>query len=281
MSDFLASMAAASHQRLIAARAVIPEAALREQAKAHKPPAPLVRSGFDLIAEIKWRSPSAGRLRSPGDGALEAVSTRARSYERAGAAALSVLTEPARFGGALEHLTAAARAVSIPALRKDFLVDPYQILEARAAGASGVLLITRMLDDLRLSEMLDAAAEWGMFVLLEAFDAVELDRAGQAASSTDAEVLVGLNARNLVTLAVDPDRLDRLADRFPPGFARVAESGLLHPDDAGRLASLGYDAALVGSALMTATSPETLVADMIRAGRHARGKAEDPACESE
>src|SRR5690606_28046720 len=156
-------------------------------------------------------------------------------------------------------------------MRKDFLVSPRQVLEARAAGAGGVLLIVAMLDDAALGEMLAAAREQGLFVLLEAFDEPDLERAAAllAGGTTpgDALVLVGVNSRDLRTLAVDPERLARLAPRLPAGIAAVAESGLHTPADAATAAALGYRLALVGTALMRAADPARLAADMLAAGR--------------
>lgn len=264
--NFLSHMAADS-----AARAPAPgaEAALLTACRATPPAPPLRLSGFDLVAEIKRHSPAEGALQADTD-----VGARAAAYAGAGAAAVSVLTEPTRFGGSLGDLAAAASALAplgVPAMRKDFLVDPRQVLEARAAGAGGVLLIVAMLDDAALGEMLAAAREQGLFVLLEAFDEPDLERAAAllagGATPGDAPVLVGVNTRDLRTLAVDPERLARLAPHLPAGIAAVAESGLHTPADAAAAAALGYRLALVGTALMRAADPERLAADMLAAGR--------------
>ena len=170
--DFLADMATSSRDRTEVARARVPASELRARSR-DLPPAPRLRlspQGFDLIAEMKLRSPAVGALR---DARHEDVTQRVLAYADAGAAAVSVLTEPSRFDGDLVHLAQAAAALAphgIPAMRKDFLVDPYQVLEARAAGAGGVLLILRMLPRAALEALLDAALEHGLFVLLEAFD---------------------------------------------------------------------------------------------------------------
>jgi indole-3-glycerol phosphate synthase len=159
-------------------------------------------------------------------------------------------------------------------LRKDFLVEPYQVFEARAAGAAGVLLIARMVDDARLLEMVDAAREMQIFVLIEAFDADDLARAGEAACActrVGVDALVGLNTRDLVDLSVDRGRLRRLRDGFPPDVPRVAESGLSSEQDVREVAALGYQVALVGSALMKVTDPAKHVAQMIAAGRQVKG----------
>jgi indole-3-glycerol phosphate synthase len=264
--SFLAQMADASAGRVRQARAAGSEAMLLTACRDMPPPAPLRPGDFDLIAEVKRHSPAEGAL-----GADTDVAGRAVSYAAAGAAAVSVLTEPARFGGGLEDLATAAgalRGAGIPAMRKDFLVDPWQVLEARAAGAGGVLLIVAMLDDGVLREMLAAAREHALFVLLEAFDEADLERAAPLArGAQDAPVLVGVNSRDLRTLAVDPERLARLAPELPAGVPAVAESGLHTADDAAAVAALGYRLALVGTALMRAEDPGALAGAMLAAGR--------------
>ena len=259
MSDFLSEMALISHARAGSLDEVLLDA------RAHHRPAPptLKVEGFGLIAEIKFSAPSVGVLQADRDPIAAAVE-RAISYESAGAGAISVLTEPTRFGGSLEHLAAVADAVQIPVMRKDFLVDPAQILEARAYGAAGVLLIVRMLDDARLDQMMELADELGVFVLLEAFDSEDLGRA-----SRYPKALVGLNCRNLRTLAVEPARFSDHIDAFPGDVLKVAESGVETVEDIRRIAELGYEMALVGTALMRADEPEKLVAAMIAAGRDA------------
>ena len=272
--DFLTTMARSSELRARDARAREPETMLRQRVPA--PPPPLRLDGrFDLVAELKLRSPAQGVL-SSGDTDLE---HRITAYARGGAAVVSVLTEPDRFDGSLDHLARAAHTLAplgVPAMRKDFLVDPYQLLEARVAGAGGALLIVRMLTHARLVELADAAAALGLFVLLEAFDAEEVamaaDVAAQWRGAADA-CLIGVNSRDLVTLKVVPDRLEMLASALPSAYPRVAESGLASPADAARLATAGYTLALVGSALMSAAEPEVLVREMIAHGRAALGHA--------
>ena len=254
--SLLEHMAEASAER---ARAASPLVELRARI-ADRPPAPaLRREGFEVIAEVKRSAPSAGRLAGSAEDGHRAgfAVAQARAYVAGGAAAISVLTEPSRFDGDLADLEAVAAAVPVPAMRKDFLVDPIQVYEARAAGAGGVLLILRMLDDARLAALLDAAEELGLFVLLEAFDAEDLARV-----PADCRHLVGLNCRDLGTLEVEPDRFAALAGAFPAGCVRVAESGLETPEDAARVRSLGYDLGLVGTALMRASDPTALVAAM-------------------
>jgi len=285
--DFLAGMAASSRIRADAAKAALPEAELRARI-VDLPPAPRLKlssAGFDLIAEMKLRSPAVGALRAASE---EDPAARTRLYAEAGAAAVSVLTEPSRFDGALAHLERAAAALAplgVPAMRKDFLVDPYQVLEARAAGAGGVLLILRMLPRAALEALLDTALEQGLFVLLEAFDDEDValaerllgsrrgPRAAGTAAGADAgdSLLLGVNCRDLVTLQVVPGRLEAMADRLPTWIPRVAESGLATPADAARLAVCGYDMALVGSALMTGGAPRDLAGAMLSAARDALG----------
>jgi indole-3-glycerol phosphate synthase len=166
--------------------------------------------------------------------------------------------------------------LGVPAMRKDFLVDPYQLHEARAHGAGGALLIVTMLDRARLLELIDCAAELGLFVLLETFDAADVAVAHELCvrwRGAASDCLVGVNSRNLQTLQVVPARLEELAPALPRGFPRVAESGLAVPADAARLARAGYDLALVGTALMTSHDPGALAGAMIAAGRSAASTA--------
>ncbi|MFM8845448.1 MAG: indole-3-glycerol phosphate synthase TrpC [Gammaproteobacteria bacterium] len=284
--DFLAAMAASSRDRVAVARTALPEAELRARIRdlAPGPRLSLSAQGFDLLAEMKLRSPALGQLRSAAEDDLE---QRVVRYAAAGAAAVSVLTEPSRFDGTLDHLCRASRVLAthgVPTMRKDFLVDPYQILEARAAGAGGVLLIIRMLSDSTLAALLEAALEQNLFVLLETFSEQDIAAAvrllethgilGQGADRArqGAQVLLGVNCRDLVSLQVVPGRLEQLVDALPRELPRVAESGLIDADDAGRLAAAGYDLALVGSALMSGDHPRDLASRMLAAGRSARRK---------
>src|SRR5271170_4819199 len=236
--------------------------ALERRARQAPRAAPLRLSadGFDVIAELKLRSPAAGVLADESQDWLGRVA----SYARGGAAAVSVLTEPSRFDGSLEHLRRAAAALKplgVPAMRKDFLVDPYQVLEARAAGAGGVLVILRMLSRARIAELLDVAAEHGMFVLLEAFDEADLETAREVLTSraprrpeqcaaAAESILIGINCRDLQTLKVVKERFAGLAPLLPAGWPAVAESGVASAADAGRMRQLGYRAALIGTSLM-------------------------------
>jgi len=263
-------MAQASHARVQLARRTLAESALIERARRAPAAAPLQLDsrGFDLIAELKLRSPAAGVLtRAP-----VAIADYVRVYAHAGAAAVSVLTEPDRFAGALEHLETAAAALAplqVPAMRKDFLVDPYQLLEARAAGAGGALLIVRMLSAAQLDGLLDCARELGLFVLLEAFDEEDLERVRAIAAVHAARItlLAGVNCRDLTTLEVVPQRLEQLASLLPAGVPGVAESGIACAADARRAADAGYQLALVGSALMQSADPGSLARALLAAGR--------------
>jgi len=269
--DFLAAMARASRERVARALSLCPQRVLQARASALPPATALKLSedGFDLIAEVKLRSPAAGQLRDGGEG----IAARVAAYADAGAAAISVLTEPSRFDGALSHLTQAVQSLAgrIPVMRKDFLVDAYQVYEARVAGAGGVLIILRMLTRAQVDALLEAAAQLGLFALLEAFDDVDLKLAAELVReyAERASLLVGVNCRDLVTLKVVPGRLEALAPLLPRTVPRVAESGVTTGADAARLAAEGYDVALVGSALMQSGNPLALAASMLTAGRAA------------
>jgi indole-3-glycerol phosphate synthase len=270
MNDFLGEMAQSSAARAARARRSESLDALDRRARQTPGPPPLVLSadGFDVIAELKLRSPAAGVL----EDAAADWRERIAAYARAGAAAVSVLTEPSRFDGALDHLCEAARILTplkVPAMRKDFLVDPYQVLEARAAGASGVLVILRMLQREQSAELMAAAAEHGLFVLLEAFDAGDLELARDllAAGRHPGPVLVGVNCRDLVTLQVTQERFVELAPLLPPGAIAVAESGVSTAGDACRVRRLGYRLALIGTALMRRDDPVALLTEILGAAR--------------
>lgn len=275
--DFLDTMKRQSEERTEAARALRDFEQLWDAALDAPAPRSINHSIFDIIAEIKASSPSEGVLRATSpDTAIEEAVAQARLYEAAGAAAISVLTEPTKFGGSLDHLRAVAAAVSIPVMRKDFLTADYQVVEAREAGASGVLLIARMLSDDDLFEMTDLARDLGMFCLIEAFDGSDLSRVNRlvvlrghefARGDHVGRLYMGLNSRDLATLKIDPTQFEVLKQFIPTGFPSVAESGINTPDDAARVARLGYNLALVGSSLMKAKDPQSLAAAMIQAGR--------------
>ncbi len=269
----LADMVRSSFHRVAEARERVPDAALRAAALSTPAPPPLrlESRGFDLIAELKLRSPSVGDLSAS---TIDPVA-RLEAYAEGGAAVCSILTEPTRFDGDLEHLRLAADTLQpygVPAMRKDFLVDPYQVLEARAYGASGVLLIVRMVPHDRLMAMMDCAAELGLFVLLEAFSAGDLKIAEAIArerEGRDEQVLMGLNCRDLDTLEIDFNRFATLRSQMPFDWPCVAESGVQAPKDAARVASLGYRLALVGTSLMQRRDPAEAVRELLVAGRQA------------
>jgi indole-3-glycerol phosphate synthase len=264
--DLLEAIVAATRRDLQVRRSRVPYDAL-EQAAWHAPTprgtafeAALGRPGrVNLIAECKRRSPSRGVLRADYDPVVQA-----RAYERGGAAAVSVLTEPSFFDGALEHLSRVRAAIALPVLRKDFVVDPYQLLEARLAGADAILLIVRALDEDRLPRLLTLAASLRLAALLEVHDEHELQQALDVGAT-----LIGVNNRNLRTLAVDLDVSARMAARLPAGVTAVSESGVESAADVERLRALGYHAFLVGERLMTSANPE---GDL----RRLRGEGEAP-----
>jgi len=271
MSGFLDEMASLSAARVTQARRQESTDALERRARLAPPAAHLHLSsaGFDVIAELKLRSPAAGALGDENQDWLGRVA----AYARGGAAAVSVLTEPSRFDGSLEHLrrTAAVLApLGVPAMRKDFLVDPYQVLEARAAGAGGILVILRMLSRARIEELLQVADEHGLFVLLEAFDEADLELACDLLTpggKSRGQILLGVNCRDLQTLKVVPGRFAALASRLPAGWPAVAESGVASCADARRMRQLGYGLALIGTALMSGADPARLVGEMLNATR--------------
>jgi len=189
-------------------------------------------------------------------------------YQAGGAAMISVLTEPSQFGGSIEMLEAVSAAVSVPVLAKDFVVDPIQVYEAREAGADGVLVIARILNDEAMIEILDAVSESDAFALLEAFDGYDLKRIRRAVSGRE-NLIAGVNSRDLDTLDVVPERHATLAGQLPGDVVSVAESAMQGPSDIERVATYGYRAVLVGSALMRTDDPSHLVSEMVAAGRRA------------
>jgi len=219
--------------------------------------AALCRPGLSVIAEVKFASPSAGRIRPPED--FEAV---VGGYIRAGAAALSILTEPEFFAGDLAYLERARRLADrpgrpVPLLQKDFIVTEYQVYEARAAGADAILLIVAALSPADLKNLLGLARRLGLEALVEVHTRAELEVALDAGAT-----VIGVNNRNLKTLAVDLDTCLRLRPLIPAGVVTVAESGLKSPDDVRRVAAAGYDAILVGEALMRAPDPGRALAQL-------------------
>ncbi|MEV5975424.1 indole-3-glycerol phosphate synthase TrpC [Streptomyces sp. NPDC052114] len=216
--------------------------------------------GVKVIAEVKRASPSKGALADIADPAALAA-----DYAAGGASAVSVLTERRRFGGSLDDLAAVRAAVDVPLLRKDFIVDPYQLWEARAHGASLALLIVAALGQAQLAELLGQAEEIGLTPLIEVHDEREAERAVAAGAR-----LVGVNARNLRTLEVDRATFARVAPGLPEGVVRIAESGVRGPEDVRAYAAHGADAVLVGESVVTGTSPRAAVAALVAAGRVSR-----------
>lgn len=240
-------------------------AAIRERAESRPPGASFAdalraRSTLAVIAEVKRRSPSAGDIRE--DAAAEEI---ARAYAKAGAAAISVLTDREHFGGSLGDLETVSEHVGVPLLRKDFTLHPLQVYEARAAGASAVLLIVRLLDVAELSELGALAHELGMSALVEVHDEDEVGRALLSGAR-----IIGVNNRDLATFTTDLAVTERLAALVPASVLLVGESGIRSAGDAARLAAVGVDAVLVGEALMRAGDPAAVVSAMSavpRAGR--------------
>ena len=220
-----------------------------------------------VIAECKRRSPSRGILRAEYDPA-----SHARAYQAGGAAAISVLTEPTFFDGSPEHLRAVREAVDLPVLRKDFIVTDYQVFEAAALGADAVLLIVAALSDVELVRLLGLSRELGLAALVETHDLEELRRALDAGA-----LLVGVNSRNLRTLAVNGQVLDAVAGALPRTVIAVAESGIRSRHDIDRLSALGYDAFLVGERLITQDDPGLALAELRGERTSARPEAGTPA----
>ena len=252
----LDDIVAGVRQDLARRQAVVSEADLRAALTDVVPPRdpmPALRApGSSVIAEVKRRSPSKGDLADiPDPAAL------AQAYAAGGAAAISVLTEERRFLGSLDDLRAVRAAVDVPVLRKDFIVEPYQVLEARVAGADLVLLIVAALDDDTLRRLHDLAGELGLTVLVEVHDEAETARAVDLGAE-----LVGVNARNLKTLEIDQDTFGRLAPLIPDDRVKVAESGIFGPVDVKRHVAEGARAVLVGEALVKDGDPEGAVRAM-------------------
>jgi indole-3-glycerol phosphate synthase len=214
--------------------------------------AALRADGLSVIAEVKRRSPSKGDLAPGLDPAVLAA-----TYERGGAACLSVLTDEAWFGGSVADLEAARSACSLPVLRKDFTVDARDVLDARLMGADACLLIVAALDDDELRSFLRLAEQVGLDALVEVHDGDELDRAIAAGAS-----VIGVNQRDLVTFEVDVERAAKLRPRMPEGAVTVAESGVRGGPDARRLRAAGYDAILVGETLVTAADTIAALEDL-------------------
>ena len=221
-----------------------------ERAAAASPAAPSLDAALRgvevrVIAEVKRRSPSKGAI------ALELdAASQARAYVQGGAAAISVLTEPAHFGGSTDDLLAVRAAVPVPTLKKDFHLRPIQLVEAKALGASAALLIARALSPDRLREMIETARRLGLEVLVEIRDEGELDRALECGAT-----IIGVNNRDLESLVIDPGTAERLIPRIPRELVAIAESGVQSSADVERYAACGADAVLVGSSISSAVDP--------------------------
>lgn len=235
----------ATRQRLDADGVVVPDSspAMRDFKNA------LTRPGLQVVAEFKRRSPSAGPLGMDLDPAAQAA-----AYAGGGAAAISVLTEPDYFSGSIADLAAVRAAVDLPILRKDFIIDERQVVESRAIGADALLLIVAALEISQLEALLAAAREVGIAALVEAHDPAEAAIAVEVGAD-----LIGVNNRNLRTFETDLGVAERIAGQLPPERVRVAESGVSTPAGAGRMAVAGYDAILVGEALVRAADPAALI----------------------
>lgn len=219
--------------------------------------AALARDGVHIIAELKKASPSCGLLRESYNPA-----TLAAVLERAGATALSVLTEEEFFSGSLEHLEGVRAVSKLPLLRKDFILDEYQVLEARAAGGDAFLLIAALLDTTALARLVAFGRELGLAALVEVHDEAEVDRALAAGAQ-----LVGINNRDLRTLDVSLDPSLRLIERLPEDVIAVSESGLRSGEELRRLRQAGFDAFLIGEFLMQAMNPAEALRGLLRAAR--------------
>lgn len=257
--DLLEAIVSATRTRVAAAMTREPRAQLERRALAATPAGDVFESrlaradGVNIIAECKRRSPSRGVLRS----AYDPVAIAA-AYERAGAAAISVLTEPGFFDGSLDHLMAVRAAVNTPLLRKDFMVHEYQLLEARAAGADAILLIVAALTDEELRQLSTSARDLGLAALVEVHNLEECDRALAANAS-----IIGVNNRNLRTLHVDLDASRVIAERIPKNVIGISESGLKTRDDLRAMTALGYQAFLMGERFMVDPDPGAALAGLI------------------
>ncbi len=264
MATVLDAIIVGVREDLAARRHATPLSVLQHRVTAVAPPrdafAALAAPGLALIAEVKRASPSKGALAQISDPAALAT-----DYEAGGASAISVLTEQRRFHGSLADLDAVRAAVDVPVLRKDFMVEDYQLWEARAHGADLILLIVAALSDADLTRMLALTHELGMTALVEVHDEQETARAVALGAR-----VIGVNARNLKTLDIHDDTFGRLAPLVPQGTLRIAESGIAGPSDAARFASEGADGILVGEALVKDGDPMAAATAMIAAGSSAQ-----------
>jgi indole-3-glycerol phosphate synthase len=258
VSDRLDALVAATREAVRRRRAAVPLSELEAAAAARRDDArpfaeALSRPGTSLIAEHKRRSPSAGDIR-PGSSCEQIVA----AYERGGAAALSVLTEEAHFGGSLDDLRAARATTGLPILRKDFTVDPYMLYEARAAGADAILLVVGSVEDGALAELLAISRELDLDAIVEVHEPDELE----VALAIDADV-IGINNRDLVDFSVDVARTFELLPDVPAGKVVVSESGIARREQIEELEGVGVDAVLVGETVMRADDPEAAVRALV------------------
>lgn len=262
VASILETIAAHKRQEVTASQVIASPDAVRELARHAPPPRDfpgvLRDGGFSLIAEIKQASPAAGRIRER----LEAVEAAevARQYVAGGARAISVLTDHRFFGGSPEHLRAARAAVPVPVLRKDFLLEPYQVYESRAMGADAVLLIAALLESPGLRTLIALCGDLGMGALVEVHTEAEVDKAVGAGAR-----LIGINNRDLGNFAVDLETTARLRPRIPTGILVVSESGISTPADVARLRP-HVDAVLVGTSLMASDDPAAMVRALLNGG---------------
>lgn len=262
MSTILDRIVAAKRDEVAQAKTLRPEEAVRRAAEGAPPPRDFLAAlgcgpPIRLIAEVKKASPSAGLIRPDFD-----PPTIARTYAAHGAACISVLTDEPFFQGRLEYLTAVRQAVAVPVLRKDFVIDPYQVIEARAAGADAVLLIAECLDDALLERLFRLIVEWKMTPLVELYDEANLPRVLRL----DAP-LVGVNNRDLRTFTVDLEHTVRMRQKIPAGVRVVGESGIRTRADALRLEAAGVQAMLVGESLMRQPDVGRAVDQLLGRGR--------------